>query len=133
MKNPQQDIFSALLVAFRKEFGAEHVFDGFLPPAGTPYPFVYLSDSHQTDNHSNKMQILAEVHQTVDVYMDDPHKRGTLSNWIERVIDTARSISKANSYRWTVTGTDHQVIPDNSTSTLLLHGIIDITFQLLGG
>jgi hypothetical protein len=133
MKNPQQDIFSAFLVALRAEFGADRVFDGFLPPDGTPYPFVYLGTSQQIDDYGNKMQILGSVRQTVDVYTDDPKKRGTFSDWMVRAIETAHRTTESNSYRWAVIETDQQVIPDNTTNTPLMHGVIDITFQLLGG
>lgn len=133
MKNPQQDLFSAFLVALRKEFGDGRVFDGFLPPEGTPYPFVYLGDSHQVDDFGNKMQVLGSVRQTVDVYMDNPKKRGTLSGYMDRVNSVARGLGQSGQYHWQAVSAEQQVIPDNSTSTPLLHGVIDITFRLLGG
>ena len=41
--DPQQELFSELLVKI-KELGYD-VYDGFLPPEGTPYPFIYLADN----------------------------------------------------------------------------------------
>ncbi|MGI6117836.1 MAG: hypothetical protein ACOYBC_05545 [Bilifractor sp.] len=132
-KNPQQELFGRLLVMLRDEFGKDMVFDGFLPPDGTPYPFVYLAGSHQVDDMSNKMQTLGTIYQTVDVWMDDPHKRGTLSACIERCIDVARKLSRTINYSWMLSGCDHQIIQDNTTKTPLLHGIITLEFKLLGG
>lgn len=41
--DPQQELFTKLLTEI-KALGYD-VYDGFLPPDGTPYPFVYLADS----------------------------------------------------------------------------------------
>ena len=41
--DPQQELFSYLLVTLKKEY-QDMVFDGFMPPEGTPYPFIYLAD-----------------------------------------------------------------------------------------
>lgn len=46
--DPQQELFSELLMQLKKEEYA--VYDGFMPPEGTAYPFVYLADNQQTDN-----------------------------------------------------------------------------------
>ena len=43
--DPQQEIFSELFKRI-KEDGYD-VYDGFLPPDNTPYPFVYLADNQQ--------------------------------------------------------------------------------------
>lgn len=48
--DPQQEIFTELLLRI-KELGYD-VFDGELPPANTPYPFVYLGDMQQTDRNT---------------------------------------------------------------------------------
>lgn len=133
MRSPQQDLFSELLIRLRKEFGTGRVYDGFLPQEGTPYPFIYLGDNHQIDDFGNKMQILGEVRQTIDVYMDNPKKRGTLSDYLDRIVETARGIGQTSSYRWRISSVDQQIFPDTTTATPLVHGVIDITFRLLGG
>ena len=48
--DPQQELFAALLLALRKQ--GYDVYDGALPPEDTPYPFLYLGDSRQTDEPS---------------------------------------------------------------------------------
>ena len=42
--DPQQELFSALLLELKKQY-PDSVYDTFLPPEGTPYPFIYLADS----------------------------------------------------------------------------------------
>ena len=44
--DPQQELFTELLLKL-KELGYD-VYDTFLPPEDTPYPFIYLADSQQT-------------------------------------------------------------------------------------
>ena len=60
--DPQQELFTELLLRL-KEKGYD-VYDTFLPPEGTPYPFIYLADSQQTDD-SNKTAIFGNVYQTI--------------------------------------------------------------------
>lgn len=59
--DPQQELFTKLLTEI-KVLGYD-VYDGFLPPDGTPYPFVYLADSQQTDD-ANKTAVFGNVYQT---------------------------------------------------------------------
>lgn len=133
MKNKQQDLFTALLVALRAEFGADRVYDGVLPPEGAPYPFVYLADNHQVDSYGNKSRILGEVRQTIDVYSNNPKKRGTLSDYMDRITTAALRLAESKEYSWEVAASEQQVLPDNSTNVPLLHGIVYITFRNLGG
>ncbi len=48
--------------------GKENVYDGFLPPESTPYPFVYLGDAYQVDD-ANKSAIFGMVSLTVHVWL----------------------------------------------------------------
>ena len=74
--DPQQELFTALLLALRKQ--GYDVYDGALPPEDTPYPFVYLGDSRQTDE-PNKSLLFGVVYQTIHVWHDNPKQRGTVS------------------------------------------------------
>ena len=74
--DPQQELFTELLLRL-KEKGYD-VYDTFLPPEGTPYPFIYLADSQQTDD-SNKTAIFGNVYQTINVWHNNPRQRGTVS------------------------------------------------------
>ena len=70
--DPQQEIFSELFKRI-KEDGYD-VYDGFLPPDNTPYPFVYLADNQQIDDR-NKTAVFGSVYQTIDVWNNNPKKR----------------------------------------------------------
>lgn len=78
--DPQQEIFSALLIALNEKYKNTGigVYDTFLPPEGTAYPFVYLGATTQSDQNT-KDAVIGNVSQTVHVWHDNPRKRGTVS------------------------------------------------------
>lgn len=78
--DPQQELFSYLLVTLKKEY-PDMVFDGFMPPEETPYPFIYLADSQQTDDYSNKTAIFNNVYQTIHIWNDSPKKEELFLIW----------------------------------------------------
>ena len=100
----QQELYSALLMALKTKFKDTGigVYDTFLPPDGTPYPFVYLGDSQTVDDYGNKSFIGGHVYQTVHVWHDDPKKRGTQSRIMAEIKDIARAIHDTKSYHWTI-------------------------------
>ena len=92
-----------------------------------------MGDSTQSDDASAKGGIFAEITQTVHVYSSDVRKRGTLSGILHWIKNTARSIEKTGHFGWTVTGIYQTVLPDTTTTTPLLHGVLEITYRTLGG
>ena len=60
--DPQQELFTALLLQLKEAFPGK-VYDGFLPPEDTPYPFVYLADSQLIDTEM-KNAVTGTVYQT---------------------------------------------------------------------
>ena len=77
--DPQQELFSILLREL-KNTGYD-VYDGFLPPKNTPYPFIYLADSTQIDEE-NKSAVFGRVTQTIHVWHNSPKQRGTVSKML---------------------------------------------------
>ena len=75
--DPQQELFSALFLELKKQY-PDSVYDTFLPPEGTPYPFVYLADSDLNDR-ANKTAVFGTASQTIHVWHDNPRQRGTVS------------------------------------------------------
>ena len=47
----QQELFIALRNSIAQEYS---VYDGYMPPEDTPYPFVYLADSQMIDMISDR-------------------------------------------------------------------------------
>ena len=74
--DPQQELFSALLLELKKQY-PDGVYDTFLPPEGTPYPFIYLADSDlnylencKSDNPRLARQSAAARHSFTDASAD---------------------------------------------------------------
>lgn len=104
------------------------MFDGFLPPADTPYPFVYLGDSQQTDD-ANKNAVFGNVYQTIHVWHDNPRQRGTVSKILLDVKTVCREIGHTANFSWHVRNINQRIIPDNTTKTPLLHGVLETEFK----
>lgn len=126
---PQQELFTALLLALRQEYD---VYDGFLPPEDTPYPFVYLADTRMSDGVT-KTQLLGTVYQNIHVWHDSPLKRGTVSAMLSRIKAICRSLERTGTFKWMVTDINQTIIHDETTKTPLVHGVLEVTFRLMGG
>lgn len=126
--DPQQELFTAIRMALAERFGEENVYDGFLPPEGTPYPFVYIADSQLTDDPSNKTAIWGRVTQTVHFWHNSPEYRGTLSRMMLRSKLAIRQIEHTDNFAWRFVGLDQRVLTDTTTKQPLLHGVLEFTF-----
>lgn len=126
--DPQQELFTALLVALREHFGASNVFDGALPPEGAPYPFAYLADNQLIDQNL-KGAVFGEVYQTIHVYSNDPKKRGTVSRWLLDIKQICRALENTPNFGWMVEGIDQQILRDDTTNEPLIHGHLQIAFK----
>lgn len=126
MNDPQQEIFSRLKINL--EAKGYSVYDGFLPPEGTAYPFIYLGDCQQTDDE-NKTAIFGSVFQTIHVWSDNPRKRGTVSQMLLAIKQTCREIVHTDNFAWSVRNVSQQIIPDMTTPIPLLHGVLDVEWK----
>lgn len=123
--DPQQEIFSKLLTEI-KALGYD-VYDGYLPPDGTPYPFVYLGDFRQSDK-ANKTAVFGTVYGTIHVWSNTPKNRGTVSKMILEIKKICRKIEHTENFSWYVRNIEQRIIPDTTTKQPLLHGVIEPEF-----
>lgn len=123
--DPQQELFSALKVG--AEALSYGVHDGELPPAGTPYPFVYLGVNQQTDS-ATKSAVIGRVHQAIHVWHNNTRQRGVVSDMMLNIKTVCRNIGRTAHYSWDVRNMTSRIIPDNTTKTPLLHGVIEADF-----
>ena len=126
--DPQQELFSYFLVELKKIY-RDMVFDGYMPPENTPYPFIYIADSQQTDDLGNKTAIFNDVYQTIHIWSDTPKKRGTVSKMAYTIKQLARSLEYTSNYKWDVRNADQRILTDTTTSTPLMHCIIEFGFK----
>lgn len=123
--DPQQEIFTRLKLSL--EAMGYDVYDGFLPPENTPYPFVYLGDFRQSDT-ATKNAIHGSVFPIIHVFHNSPKQRGTVSKMLLDIKRVCHSIDRTNSFAWSVRGVTNRIIPDTTTKTPLLHGVVEVEF-----
>lgn len=100
----------------------------FLPPDGTPYPFMVVSYT-QIIPQPTKTYLIGAVSAQVDVWgkIDD---RKLVSDWIGQLMHAFSAIRQIEGTRWSMDlSSPTQIIKDNSTQELLYHGILDLTFK----
>lgn len=131
----QQELFSTLLVQLKERYKEKGVgvYDGFLPPEGTSYPFIYLAESQFVDDYGNKTMIRGSVYQTISVWHNDCQERGTVSDLLQQIKDLSRRIHKTKSYCWRIRNIDQRILSDNTTSEPLMHGVLELEFEITGG
>ena len=121
---PQQMLFTSLLVGLREK--GYDVYDGALPPEGTAYPFIYMGDS-QTVDVNRKAERQGNISQTIHIYHNDTDERGTLSAMILNVKRICWELEQKSG--WLLSECDSRILPDDTTSTPLLHAIINLGFK----
>lgn len=126
MGDPQQEIFSALLVRLRE--AGYTVYDGTLPPEAASYPFIYMAESQQVDT-PHKSGAFGTVYQTVDIWHNQPEQRGTVSSMLLAAKHAAGNIENTQSYGWYLAGVDQRIQPDTTTKQPLLRGILELEFR----
>jgi hypothetical protein len=126
MKDPQQELFTAYKLSLEAKGYA--VYDGELPPEGTPYPFIYLGDFRQSDT-MYKNAVTGTVYPTIHVWHNNPRQRGTVSQMLLDIKWTIYQLAKTESFNWLVQAVNTQILPDNTTKTPLLHGVVEATVQ----
>lgn len=124
--DPQQELFTELLLKL-KDLGYD-VYDTFLPPKGTPYPFIYLADSQQTDTQT-KSAVMGNVYQTIHVWYNNPKQRGTVSKMLLEIKEICYKLEHTENYAWMIQSVNQRILPDNTTKTPLLHGLLEVEFK----
>ncbi len=119
----QQELFTALKLGI--EAKGYVVFDGVLPPASTPYPFVYMGDFRQADRE-HKNATTGIVYPTIHLWHNNPRQRGTVSRMLADIKAVCRSIDRTSNFAWLIRNVNSRIIPDNTTKTPLLHGIVEL-------
>lgn len=133
MKDPQQELFTAYKLSLEAKGYA--VYDGVLPPEksednpeGAEYPFYYLGDFRQSDQMF-KNAVTGTVYPTIHIWHNNPRQRGTVSKMLLDAKAVIYGTEKTDCFDWLVQSVDNRIIPDNTTKTPLLHGVIEATVK----
>lgn len=124
--DPQQELFTELLLRL-KELGYD-VYDTFLPPEGTPYPFIFIADSQQTDTPT-KSAVIGNVYQTIHVWHNNPKQRGTVSQMLLDIKKVCYKLKHTENFAWMIQNVNQRILPDKTTKTPLLHGVLEVEFK----
>lgn len=119
----QQELFTALKLGI--EAKGYRVEDGVLPPEDTPYPFVYMGDFRQADRE-HKNAVTGSVFPTIHLWHNNTRQRGTVSRMLLDIKAVCRSIDRTSNFAWLIRGVNSRIIPDNTTKTPLLHGVVEL-------
>lgn len=127
--SPQQELFSQFRVALEKAFPGR-VYDGDLPPEGTPYPFIYIGTTQDSTSYQVKGGFFGKVNIAIHVWTNNVRARGDLSSLLFAIRRIGRSVDFTSSYGWCMSGSDEDILPDNTTtSEPLMHGILNFEFK----
>lgn len=120
----QQSVFSELIVRLRKLY-PNSVYDGALPPEGTPYPFIYLGETTEDARTVKKHRKgnPADITQTIHVWHNNTRQRGRLSGITDTIEDVCYSLASAE-----CVGYGSRILPDKTTAEPLLHAVITVDF-----
>lgn len=119
----QQELFTY----FKTQLNA---YDGHLPPKGTSYPFYYLADTRQQFGAS-KSQDYGYVTLVVHIWHNKEKERGTVSEMMNTVLNTAGNLTETSNYKWSLirNETEQQILADNTTTPPLMHGWNSLRFS----
>lgn len=120
--DPQQELFTSFKLSL--EANGYDVYDGCLPPEDTPYPFIYLGDFRQSDT-MHKNAVTGIVYPTIHVWHNNPRQRGTVSSMLADIKAIIYKTARTQHFYWLAQSVDSRIIPDNTTKTPLLHGIVE--------
>lgn len=124
--DPQQELFTELLLKL-KDLGYD-VYDTFLPPESTPYPFIFIADSQQTDTQT-KSAVMGNVYQAIHVWHNNPKRRGTVSEMLLSIKKVCYGLEHTENFAWMIQNVNQRILPDNTTKTPLLHGLLEVEFK----
>lgn len=123
--DPQQELFTELLLKL-KGLGYD-VYDTFLPPKDTPYPFIFIADNQQVDA-PNKTAVFGNVYQTIHVWHNNPKQRGMVSEMLLNIKQVCYSLKHTANFAWNVRNIEQRILSDTTTTQPLLHGILNVEF-----
>ena len=124
--SPRQEIFTMCRQAAVRVLG-ESVFD-YLPGKEARYPFVFIGEQYGEDIRY-KTVVAGDCTQTIHVYHNDPGKRGSTQRIMDELLHEIRKVKHTRTFYIELVDTRTQMLPDNTTNTPLLHGVLELRFK----
>lgn len=127
IKDPQQAIF-AKIRAVLSDMNIP-IYDGVLPPDKTPYPFIFLGRTSQTDEFT-KTHIHGTIMQQIDVW-SNKLKRGDLSEILLKIKRKCRFL-ESEDFVFLNISVNQEIMNEkekDNTNEYILHGVLDLGFR----
>jgi hypothetical protein len=123
-KSPTQAIFDEIY-----KISANLGYDTYTQTPNTVgYPFVFIGEQFDTPNETKSWYEVGTVRTTVHLYGDE-NQRKKITEMARMIKRQCKLLRTANVYTVAYQSCYIQLADDKSTSQLLRHGILDITFQ----
>lgn len=124
-----QNVFMLVRQLAVKLYGPNNVYDQALPPAGTPYPFVYIANQ-DTSRYPSKDNSIEYVNQMVRFYHDDITQRGSFDSMIYNLrLEAGLQRYMVNNSSIRLNDYSSVINPeDNEDGLKLLHGVLTLQF-----
>lgn len=124
LHSPQFQIF---LKVYSESLALGYDTFDYLPDDATSLPFVYIGEQFDIDT-ANKSTVTGLVNQTIHVY-GGIKQRNQVSKMVNNLKTVIRRIRKTDNFDISVRGISGQTLLDNSTTSTLLHGIVEVEFK----
>lgn len=123
LKSPQQQIYDAV---FSRSLSLDYDTYDYLPAKDASLPFVYVGEQFDQDR-ATKSSLYGDVQQTIHIYGSHKQRR-QVTTMINNLKTEIRRMKRTDNFYLNVKGINSQILIDNSTSTTLLHGIVEVEF-----
>ena len=97
----------------------------YLPDFDSKYPFIYVGEAINTTVVNN--DLMGQVAQTIHIYAERTQRK-RLDQLITQLFNIVSNLREVYEYNVSIRGIQQQIISDNSTNKILLHGIIEISY-----
>lgn len=124
--NPYNEIFQKVIELSQKQ--GYDTFD-YLPDENQSYPFVFVGNQQNTDIPT-KDRTLGTTHIQIDVYAEFNY-RSEVADIIDDLQTAIASNDTTEHFKYRVTNTSSQMIPDRTTDIALWHGILEMDVRYL--
>lgn len=129
MKSPINDIIIFVRKTLAEIVDEKHIYE-YLPGLRVEYPIVYIGECFSNDIRT-KWGYGAAVTMRIHFYSDEYTKRGSFLEFINECLQRIKETKKENGYRFSLNDSNIQIVGDNTTDKMLLHGILELDFSFL--
>lgn len=124
IQSPQLQLFNSLFII---SLGLGYKTYDYLPDNKAELPFVYIGEQFSQDR-ANKSTVHGNVQQTIHVY-GNHRQRQLVAEMVGKLRYKIRELKHTDSFNVPVVNMNDQTLIDNSTTTTLIHGILEVEFS----